>query len=208
MSMILSLSMGYLVGCISPASWVSKRKQVDLSQEGTKNLGATNTALVLGKKAGIFVLLFDILKSFLVYKAAKLLFPTVRVAGILASLGTMLGHCYPVTMGFHGGKGLAAFGGMILAYRAWMFPAVVIPGILAMAITNTGVSAPMMGCILFPIYVALSGGTPMEIVCVLLSCLFLVFTHRDNLRLAWEKRDVVNVGQFVEKVFGKKPRSR
>ena len=78
MNAILSLAMGYFVGCINPAAWVGKKKHVDLKQSGTGNLGATNTALVLGKNAGYFVLFFDIFKSFFSYKAARLLFPGWR----------------------------------------------------------------------------------------------------------------------------------
>ena len=47
MNMIVILLIGYLIGCISPAALLAKIKNVDLKQEGTKNLGATNTALVL-----------------------------------------------------------------------------------------------------------------------------------------------------------------
>ena len=59
MQTILTLVMGYLVGCINPARMIGKRKKVNLQETGTGNLGATNTALVLGRKAGYFVLFFD-----------------------------------------------------------------------------------------------------------------------------------------------------
>ena len=92
MNAILSLAMGYFVGCINPAAWVGKKKHVDLKQSGTGNLGATNTALVLGKNAGYFVLFFDIFKSFFSYKAARLLFPRLAAtAGLLAGIGVLLG---------------------------------------------------------------------------------------------------------------------
>ena len=104
MSAVLSIGMGYLIGCISPASWISRKKNVDLKQEGTKNLGATNTALVLGKSAGIFVMIFDIAKSVFSYKLARLIFPYLRIAGILACIGTILGHCYPIFLHFQGGS--------------------------------------------------------------------------------------------------------
>ena len=107
MSAIISLGLGYCMGCINPAHWIAEKKHVNLKEEGTGNLGATNTAFVLGKKAGIFVMLFDIFKSLLSYKIAKWLFPKLLIAGILASIGCILGHCFPVTMHFQGGKGLA-----------------------------------------------------------------------------------------------------
>ena len=74
MQTLLSLVMGYFIGSLNPARFVAKRHHVDLQEEGTGNLGATNTALVLGRKAGYFVLFFDMFKSFFSYKLARLLF--------------------------------------------------------------------------------------------------------------------------------------
>lgn len=204
MRMLASLAMGYLVGCISPAAWVGKKKNVDLTQEGTKNLGATNTALVLGKKAGIFVMIFDIAKSFFCYRLARLLFPQISVAKILASLGTILGHCFPFTRKFRGGKGLAAFGGLILAYSPLFFLMIVIPGIALMAIFNTGVAAPIYGTIMFPILVYLRTGWTDEFLGVLAASLLVFAMHWNNLKLAKNKDDMVNTKKYVHAVFGKK----
>lgn len=204
MSAILSLGMGYLIGCISPSAWISKKKNVDLTQEGTKNLGATNTALVLGKAAGIFVMVFDIAKSFFSYKIARILFPHLVIAGILACIGAILGHCFPVSMGFHGGKGLAAFGGLVLAYKPWMFVAIVIPGVILMALLNTGVAVPMLASILFPILVYLESGRLDEVLAVLAACVIIVIMHWSNLKRAWARKDVVNTREFFSRVFNRK----
>lgn len=204
MSGIVSMGMGYLIGCISPAAWVSKKKNVDLTKEGTKNLGATNTAIVLGKAAGIFVALVDIFKSFFAYRIARRLFPQRIIAGILASIGTILGHCFPANRHFRGGKGLAAFGGLILAYKAVFFPMIVIPAIVLMAVFNTGVVAPMFASVAFPILVYRSSGNLEEVLAITAACVIIVIMHRDNLKLAWEKKDVVNTKEFFQKVFGKK----
>lgn len=204
MGSFLSLGMGYVIGCINPAAWISKKKNVDLTKEGTGNLGATNTAIVLGKAAGIFVMLFDIFKSFFCFKLAKYLFPQKMIAGILASIGTILGHCFPVTMHFRGGKGLAAFGGLILAYKAWMFPAIVIPGLLLMMIFNTGVAAPIFATVAFPVLVYRNGDSLEEVLAVAAACLIIFIMHWDNLKLAWNKKDVVNTKEFFKTVFKRK----
>ncbi len=204
MSAIVSIVLGYFVGCLSPSSWIGKKKNVDLTQEGTGNLGATNTAFVLGKRAGIFVMAFDILKSFCSYKVARWIFPQLAIAGIIASIGVILGHCYPVSMGFQGGKGLAAFGGLILAYSPWMFVLIVTTGILLMIVFNTGVIAPFMGCIVFPILVYLSGGALAEITASAAASILIAHTHWSNFQMAWNKDDVVRTREFVAKVFGRK----
>jgi len=204
MTAIMSLGLGYLIGCISPAAWIAKMKHVNLKEEGTKNLGATNTAYVMGKKAGYFVLFFDIAKSYFSFKLAKWLFPKLLIAGILASIGCILGHCFPVTMHFQGGKGLAAFGGLILAFKPWMFFTIITVGIALMFVYNTGVIAPFMGVILFPTLVYFTGHDLMETIAVTAASAIIFATHFSNFKMARKKEDVVNTKEFMEKVFGRK----
>lgn len=204
MSAILSLGMGYLVGCISPAAWLGKKKHVDLKKEGTKNLGATNTAIVLGRKAGIFVMFFDILKSYLSARIARVLFPQLVAAGLIACFGVILGHCFPVTMHFQGGKGLAAFGGMVLSYRLWFFPVIVVPGLILMAIFNTGAAMPFLASIMFPFLIALTEGSWQEILVAVITGCFILFMHRDNLKRAKEKNDVVPFSDFLKNTLFQK----
>ena len=204
MTAIMSLGLGYLVGCINPAMAIARIKNVNLREEGTGNLGATNTAYVMGRKAGYFVLFFDILKSYFSFKMARWLFPKLLIAGILASIGCILGHCFPVTMHFQGGKGLAAFGGLILAYKPWMFLTIITVGITLMFVCNTGVIAPFMGCILFPLFTYFSGCDTMELLAVTAASAIIFATHLSNFKMARRKEDVVNTQYFMKKVFGKK----
>lgn len=203
MTTIMSLGLGYFIGCTNPAMWISKKKNVNLKEEGTGNLGATNTAYVLGKRAGYFVLCFDIIKSYFSFKLAKWLFPKLLIAGILASIGCILGHCFPVTMHFQGGKGLAAFGGLILAYSPWMFFTIISVGIALMFALNTGVIAPFMGCVLFPVLAYFSDHDTMELLAVTAASAIIFATHFSNFRMARRREDVVNTEDFMKKVFGK-----
>lgn len=204
MTAILSLGLGYLVGCINPAVLIARAKHVNLREEGTGNLGATNTAYVLGKKSGIFVMVFDILKSFFSFQLAKWLFPRLLIAGILASIGCILGHCFPVFMNFAGGKGLAAFGGLILAYSPWMFAIIVAAGTVMMFVCDTGVIAPFIGCLAFPAMVYYAGHDWIETAAVLTASAIIFNTHLSNFRMARKREDVVNTTDFMKKVFGKK----
>lgn len=199
----MSLGLGYLAGCINPAAWISQKKHVNLKEEGTGNLGATNTAYVMGKKAGYFVLFFDVLKSYFSFKIAEWLFPKLLIAGILASIGCILGHCFPVTMHFQGGKGLAAFGGLILAYKPWIFLTIITVGITLMFVCNTGVIAPFMGCVLFPVLTYVSGCDTLELLVVSAASAIIFATHLSNFRMARRREDVVNTQDFMKKVFGK-----
>ncbi len=204
MEAIISLALGYLIGCISPAAWISKKKHINLKEEGTKNLGATNTAIVMGRAAGIFVMVFDIAKSFLSAKIAKLLFPQLAIAGMLACIGAILGHCFPIFMHFQGGKGLAAFGGMVLAYKPWFFAAIVIPGVILMTLLNTGVAVPMLASIMFPVMTYAYSHSIADTVCAAIASLIIVIMHWNNLKRARANNDVIKVNTFFNKILFKK----
>ena len=116
-----SLLIGYLFGGLNPAAMVAAVKKVNLRERGTKNLGATNVTLTVGMRYGVAVMLFDVMKAYISVKLARLLFPKAAAAGLLAGCGAVVGHIYPVYLKFKGGKGLAAFGGMILAMDPVLF---------------------------------------------------------------------------------------
>lgn len=203
MQAILSLGMGYLIGCISPAAWVSKKKNVDLKQEGTKNLGATNTALVLGKHAGYFVLFFDMFKSVFSYKMARFLFPHLVAAGIIACIGVILGHCFPVTMGFQGGKGLAAFGGLVLAHSVKLFLLLLSFGIVVAFIMDYGVYLALSAAALFPILNYLRSGNVEESITAAIASAIVIVMHWSNLRRAITHEDPIHTRDGLKKIFGR-----
>lgn len=204
MKALLSLGMGYLIGCISPAAWIGKKKNVDLKQEGTKNLGATNTALVLGKNAGYFVLGFDLFKSIFSYKVAKILFPHLIAAGIIACIGVILGHCFPFTMNFQGGKGLAAFGGLVLAHDPLVFALLLTFGIFMAFLLNYGVYLAISAAVLFPVMAYLRSGEPMVFFMAAIASGIIIAMHWNNLRRAITCEDPIHTRDGFQKIFGKK----
>jgi len=204
MSAILSLGMGYCIGCISPAAWIGKKKNVDLKSEGTKNLGATNTALVLGRYAGYFVLFFDVLKSFVSYKLAKLLFPYMRLAGLIAGIGVILGHCFPVTMGFQGGKGLASFGGIVLAHDLRAFAFLLTFGMVMAFALNYGVYLAITAAVLFPVSCWLLHGDALEALTCAIASGIIIAMHMTNLRRALTREDPIRMRDCAHRIFGKK----
>ena len=155
MEILFCILMGYLMGTLSPAAVLSKVKQIDLKEKGTGNLGATNTFMVIGRGYGVLVMLLDIAKAYLAVKLAQMLFPRVVLGGMLAGVSAVLGHVFPFYMGFKGGKGLAAYAGMILAFDGWIFLALCIICLTFMLIVDYAVALPMSAAVLFPIFVAL-----------------------------------------------------
>ena len=192
------------MGCLNPAAWIGKKNHIDLQEAGTGNLGATNTSMVLGRKAGAFVLVFDVAKSFLAARLARWLLPQLAVSGMLASIGVILGHCFPITMHFSGGKGLAAFGGMMLAYNPVVFVIVVLSGIGIMVLLDIGVAAPLLGTVMFPALTFLFSHDVPSTVCAVIASVIILFTHLDNVNKTRAHSDVKVKNYFRDVLFKKK----
>ena len=203
MEVFLSLILGYAMGCLSPAAWVGKKNNINLKEEGTGNLGATNTTMVLGRKAGAFVLIFDVAKSFIAARLAQWLFPHLAVSGMLASIGVILGHCFPITMHFSGGKGLAAFGGMMLAYNPVVFVIVVLSGIGIMVLLDIGVAAPLLGTVMFPLLAYLFSHDIPTTACAVIASMIILCTHLDNVHKTREHSDMKVKNYFRDILFKK-----
>lgn len=204
MEVFVSLCLGYVMGCLNPASWVGRRNHINLKEAGTGNLGATNTTMVLGRKAGVFVLLFDVAKSFLAARLARWIFPQLAVSGMLASIGVILGHCFPVTLHFSGGKGLAAFGGMMLAYNPIVFVIVVLSGIGIMVLLDIGVAAPLLGTVMFPVLAYVFSHDIPTTVCAVIASIIILYTHLDNVNKTRAHSDMKVRNYFRDVLFKRK----
>ena len=118
---LLFVLLAYLTGAFPSAVWVGKTfYKIDVREFGSGNAGATNTFRVLGKKAGIPVLIMDIFKgwfsvnyiSFLtnIPESAEAVFEIKLAFGIAA----VIGHLFPIYTGFRGGKGIATLLGLLI----------------------------------------------------------------------------------------------
>jgi glycerol-3-phosphate acyltransferase PlsY len=103
----------YLAGTFPTAELVGRRFGVDPAHEGSGNPGASNVYRLAGARAGAVVLVIDVAKGALPALAGRLL-GGVELAVVLGAFA-VLGHCFPVTRRFHGGKGVATAGGLLLA---------------------------------------------------------------------------------------------
>lgn len=116
---ILSLALiGYLLGCVNGSQIIGKMKNIDIGNKGYKNPGASNTTLLLGWKYGVIVALIDIGKAMIPLIYLKLYYandPFQIAILYLTGLFIIIGHNYPITMKFKGGKGTASIIGMIFA---------------------------------------------------------------------------------------------
>lgn len=118
---------GYVFGLFQTAYLYGKLHGIDIRNYGSGNAGTTNTLRTLGTKAGLIVLLGDIMKCILAIVLTNLLFQNshadeIYLLKIYAAAGAILGHNFPFYLHFKGGKGIAATAGMILSFHPYLIP--------------------------------------------------------------------------------------
>ena len=154
---LLCILFGYLVGGINPSYIIGRLRGFDIRTKGSGNAGASNAVITMGKAVGIGSAIFDIMKAFACYLLAPLIFRGVALAPEIAGVACMLGHMFPVYMGFKGGKGLACLGGVLLAIDWRLFLILLALEILLCIWLDYLCVVPITASILIPILYGLFG---------------------------------------------------
>ncbi len=114
--MLAAAMVAYLLGSIPNGYIAGRLKGIDIREHGSRNIGATNVFRLLGKGWGIPVFVADFLKGLAAVLVARVIAPEAGVsAGIAAGVACILGHNFPVWLGFKGGKGIATSAGVLCA---------------------------------------------------------------------------------------------
>ena len=182
MSYIFAIFLGYLLGCSHMALYLSKAKQVDFRSNGSGNLGASNTTVLLGWKAGVLVAVHDIGKAFLAVVLACFLFPDAERIGAVAGVSCVLGHIFPFYLKFKGGKGFAAYIGMTIALN-WKLALIICVAVLVVTlITDYIVAGTMTTVITVPLYLGSTCHDLLLAVILLIATAVIIFKHLENFR--------------------------
>lgn len=157
---ILPILLAYLIGSIPTAVWVGRVfYKVDVRKEGSGNAGATNTIRVLGLRAGIPVIIVDVFKGWLaIYLGALFVysgFGTEQFIAFQVALGvaSVLGHIFPIYVGFKGGKGVATLFGVGLALFPYSVLTVLGVFLAVFIITKMVSVSSILASVSFPIIV-------------------------------------------------------
>jgi glycerol-3-phosphate acyltransferase PlsY len=174
---------GYLFGSIPTAYWYAKYFHgIDIRKHGSGNIGATNSLRVLGKKAGIVVLIFDLLKGLIPVYLAKYLGLTQEVV-FLIGLTSILGHIFSVFAGFKGGKGIATSLGVILAVSPIGGGISAVVFIAVVYITKYVSLGSLLAGLAFVVYFLISNGVFNSLSYIAFGLFVLIiFTHRSNIQ--------------------------
>ncbi len=207
LKILTCLICGYLLGSISPSFFIGKIKGYDPRQEGSGNLGASNTVIMAGKLAGLLVALLDILKSAAAWWICRALFPEMALAGVLGGVAALMGHLFPIWLHFHGGRGLACLGGICLAHDPKMLLLMLGVAILIGIVTNYVCIVTVSMSVIVPLYYGLTtafwlGAAVMAIPVIPIFCKHLVNFRRiksgDELRLSFlfnKQKELERIGR-------------
>ena len=192
----------YLLGSIPTGFLVARAKGIDIQKSGSGNIGATNAMRVLGKPAGIFVMLADCAKG---YVACAFLAPLIHdhlaphFSGLFlyfqnepveiqmkfymaAGIPAVLGHNYPCWLKFKGGKGIATTAGVYLALAPEALGIALAVFILAVLITRYVSLGSIVAAIVLPVAVWFTKENLfLEIVTTAL-CALAIYKHKSNIK--------------------------
>ncbi len=174
----------YLLGAIPFGLIISTTVGIDVRQEGSRNIGATNVSRVLGKKLGLLTLVCDGLKGYLPMLTAAHFLPEqgqkellVCLCGIMA----VLGHMFSVYLRFKGGKGVATSLGVFLYLSPLAVSISLVIFVAAVAFSGFVSVGSLLAAGLIPLWLWLLGASPVTIATATVVALLIWGKHAENI---------------------------
>lgn len=191
--------LSYLVGAIPFGLVVGKMAGCDVRESGSKNIGATNVNRLLGKKLGFLTLVLDSLKGFIPMLIATHFLPESdhkELIVCLSGLMGVVGHMFPIYLGFKGGKGVATGLGIFL-YLSPISAGISLVVFAAAVFLSGFVSAgSLVASALVPLWLYLLGASKLTIITAALVAFLIWVKHHANIsRLiagnekSWKKKE-------------------
>ena len=183
---ILLILLGYLYGSIPFALVIGKVfYNTDVRERGSGNLGGTNAGRVLGKKAGISVIVLDALKAVIIFYLSgylSLKFNLNPDIKYIAGLACIFGHCYPIFAEFRGGKAVSTSLGYFLCIEPLYAVVAIVVFLLVLKISKyvslSSISTALIVLCITP-FLAVSITAKL---CMLVAVILLVYRHKDNIK--------------------------
>ncbi len=177
-----SLILAYLLGSV-PFGYIAVRvfKKIDIRRHGSGNIGATNVMRLLGPGLALLVLFLDLAKGAAAVLLARAL-TTEEVVPLASALAVLIGHCWPVFLGFRGGKGSATAIGVLISLAGWSASAILAVAALTITLTRYVSLGSIFGALSAPLFFWLFGFSPVYIYFSAAMALLITFRHRANIK--------------------------
>lgn len=175
----------YVVGSIPFGYLFARARGIDIRQRGSGNIGAVNVARSLGKKLGLVVLLLDALKGAIPVLAARWLGlhesvdPFVITAAGVAAIS---GHCFPVWLGFRGGKGVATTLGVFIVVDPLITLVTVMIFVIVYAIFRIASLGSIVAVASLPVWLLVAQRGDEVVTLAIASALIVIAKHAPNIR--------------------------
>jgi acyl phosphate:glycerol-3-phosphate acyltransferase len=181
--LVISAVLAYLIGGLPFGYWFIRLSSgKDIRTMGSGNIGATNVQRTAGTKAGVVVLVLDILKGYVAVWIAGRLSHDASIALALSAIAVMLGHCYPVSLRFRGGKAVACFIGGFAYIVPVALAAILVVFVVVVALTRYISLGSIIGALLFPLFVWLIYHPDESILAAsIAAALLIIYRHRANI---------------------------
>ena len=179
MSVLLALALGYLLGSVPWGLLLTRAAGLgDIRAIGSGNIGATNVLRTGNKPLAAATLALDLLKGVAALLLAAALWG--EQAGLVAGFGAMLGHAFPVWLGFKGGKGVATGGGVLLAAAWWLGLGAALVWLGTAFATRISSAGAIAACAAAPVIAALAGRWDLAVLAAGVAAL-VIWRHRPNI---------------------------
>lgn len=197
MNYLLAILIGYGLGCVNPAYFFAKAKGFDIRTKGTMSAGASNAKTTMGWKYGIFCALYDAFKSIIAMLIVRHLFKYTEDVVIVAGCAAVIGHIFPFYLNFKGGKGFAAYIGMVFALN-WKLGLILLAiGAILSLLTNWVVMATLTFILTFPIYNIITKDSIITIAVSIITTLVILYKHLINFKKLLHKQEIGINGKNV-----------
>jgi len=173
---------GYLFGSIPFSYLIPKAKGIDIRKVGSGNVGGTNVIRAMGLKFGLLASILDLSKAIIpVYLATRFLLFDWQIA--LVAITPVLGHIFPVWLGFKGGKGVSSTIGVLLVLLGWKhFLILILIWVIVIVIFQIMSVASLLMLSLLPLFLAYFS-YPMPYYFLVIALAVLIWwAHRENLQ--------------------------
>jgi glycerol-3-phosphate acyltransferase PlsY len=182
MRYFLCLLIGYFIGTVNPSYIIAKINGFDIRQRGSRNAGASNAVILLGKSVGLVCAIFDIAKPCIAIAISRLVFPDFKLNFALTGCACILGHILPFYMGFKGGKGLACLGGVILTFDWRVFLVMLACELVVAFVTNYICFVPMTAAVAWPIIYGVISKDIVGTICFVIVGVVILLKHVENIK--------------------------
>lgn len=202
--------LAYLIGAVPSSVWIGRKYyNIDIREHGSGNAGATNTFRILGKKAGTIVLFIDIFKAWFSTVFLSLLANNQSIDYMLAlGLVAVLGHIFPIYIGFRGGKGIASLLGVIIAIHPLASLFSILVFVISLIKSRYVSLSSILAACSFPLIILyyFKSESHSLIIFSFMVAILVIFTHKKNIERLFNKEEARV--KLPKKIFKRKVRNK